>query len=109
MAENSEGNGGAESTPPVPDATPGRETKGRTTQWEKPGDFDTANEDFDNYHPTDVRDRGDGVRTGTLPSGETIIVRPRSTDGRPTLQIQTKNSNGDVTRNIEIRYGAKAN
>ena len=74
--------------PPVPGATPGRETKGRTTQWEKGGGMDQANEDFDAQNPTDVRALPDGGRRGTLPDGRQINVRPDSTDGRPTLEIQ---------------------
>lgn len=85
---------------PVPGATPGRETKGRTTQWEKPGGMPEADRDFDNLRPSDVRDLPNGGRVGQLPDGRTIIVRPDSSDGRPTLEIQ----NG---KNKEkVRYGS---
>jgi RHS repeat-associated protein len=84
---------------PVPGATPGRETKGRTTQWEKPGDMSTADKDFDDKGPTDVRELPNGGRTGTLSDGRTITVRPTSTDGRPTLEIQ------DGKNRHKVRYG----
>lgn len=74
---------------PVPDATPGRETKGRTTQWEKDGGMDEANEDFDRLGPDNVRELQNGGRVGTLPDGKIIVVRPDSPDGRPTLEIQS--------------------
>jgi hypothetical protein len=73
---------------PIPGATPGRETKGRSKQFEKPGDLGTANEDFDNLGPSNVRDLGDGKRTGTLPDGSTVTVYPESSVGPPTVEIQ---------------------
>lgn len=84
---------------PVPGATPGRKTKGRTTQWVKPGGMSDADRDFDNLGPTGIRDLPDGGRTGTLPDGRSVNVRPDSTDGRPTLEIQ------DGKRRDKIRYG----
>ena len=70
-------------------ATPGRETKGRTKQFDKPGGVKEANEDFDaEVDPDTVVDRGDGVRTGETPDGRKINVRPTSSDGRPTVEIQ---------------------
>jgi len=77
-----------EKDPPVPGATPGRETKGRTKQWEKPGGMDAANEDFDSKDPKSVRPLPGGGRTGITPDGKNITVRPNSTDGRPTLEIR---------------------
>ena len=84
---------------PFPDATPGRTTQGRTKQYEKSGDYGTANDDFDDLGPTDVKDISNGGRVGILPDGRTIIVRPISKDGRPTLEIQ------DGKVKIKIRYG----
>ncbi len=88
--------GSNEGTPKTVDdilesATPGRVTKGKTTLYEKPGDFSQASKEFDSLNPSNVKDintsYGQG-KTGTLPDGRTITVRPGSTDGRPTLEIQ---------------------
>jgi len=57
-----------------------------------------ANEDFDSLNPENVRPI-DGGRTGVLPDGRKTNVRGRSTDGRPTLEIQ------DGNKQIKIRYG----
>jgi len=82
----------------------GGTTKGKTVQRIRKGDFTQANEDFDVLTPSNVKNiitkYGSG-RTGTLPNGQTITVRPGSTDGRPTLEIRNP-QNG---RGIEIRYG----
>ena len=86
--------------PPVEGATPGRETKGSTTQWEKQGGMDEANNDFDEMNPTDIKSTPDGGRVGNLPDGRKIIVRPNSKDGRPTLEIQ----NGK--KKDKVRYGS---
>lgn len=84
------------------ETTAGRVTKGKTTQHIKPGGVDAANADFDALAPTNVRDittRYGPGRTGTLPDGRTVTVRPGSSDGRPTLEIRRPNGRGD-----EIRY-----
>ena len=86
--------------PPVPDATPGRKTRGPTSQWTKPGGMAEADRDFDDKHPENVRPPPGGGRVGVLPDGRKIIVRPDSSDGRPTLEIQ------DKSRYIKVRYGA---
>jgi hypothetical protein len=82
--------------------TPGRVTKGKTTQHIGKGGLSQANADFDALGPIDVKPintvYGPG-RTGTLPDGRTVTVRPGSTDGRPTLEIRKPNGRGD-----EIRY-----
>jgi len=96
---NSEGNPSDAGGAPVPGAKPGRETKGRTKQWEKPGDMKDANRDFDDKGPEEVRELPNGGRVGTLPDGRTIVVRPDSSDGRPTLEIQS-GKNKD-----KVRYG----
>ena len=79
-------------------AKPGRETKGRTKQWNKTGNIDNANDDFDSLKPQKVKDIPGG-RTGELPDGRKINVRDHSSDGRPTLEIQ------DGKNQIKIRYG----
>jgi hypothetical protein len=86
--------------PPVPGATPGRETKGRTIQWEKPGGTTEAEKDFKDKNPSGVRDIPGGGKVGDLPGGKKIIVRPTSSEGRPTLEIQ------DGGNRIKIRYGS---
>jgi hypothetical protein len=85
--------------PPVVGATRGRETKGQTTQWEKDGGMDEANNDFDQMNPSNVIQIPDGGRVGSLPDGRRIVVRPNSQDGRPTLEIQ----NGK--KRDKVRYG----
>lgn len=78
-------------------------TKGKTKIGEKPGGFNQANKDFDKLQPTDVQTKqtpyGQG-RFGKLDNGDTVFVRPGSTDGRPTLEFRNP-SNG---RGSEIRY-----
>ncbi|HAQ41166.1 MAG TPA: hypothetical protein DCM73_10270, partial [Clostridiales bacterium] len=75
-------------------ATAGRVTKGKTNQYVKPGDFNSASKEFDSLNPSNVKNintsYGQG-KTGTLPDGRTVTVRPGSTDGRPTLEIRNPN------------------
>lgn len=84
-------------------AKPGRVTKGKTTQYVKPGSYEQTSNDFDALNPTNVKEIntkfGQG-KTGTLSDGRTITARPGSSDGRPTLEIRSPNGRG-----IEIRYG----
>ena len=84
-------------------ATLGRPTKGKTTQYQKTGGFEQASKEFDLLNPSNVKNinttYGQG-KTGILSDGRTIILRPGSTDGRPTLEIRNPNGRG-----IEIRYG----
>jgi len=84
---------------PIPGTTPEGTTKGNTRIEKKPGDFGTANGDFDNQWPGGVSDKGGGIRVGTLEDGRTIIVRPNSKEGSPTIEIQS----GGRTR-VKIRY-----
>ncbi|MCC6624974.1 MAG: hypothetical protein IT385_27250 [Deltaproteobacteria bacterium] len=79
------------------DARPGRVTKGRSRQWEKTGGLQQAQDDFDALAPRDVREIPDG-RIGELSDGRTVVVRSKSTDKRPTLEVQSKNSK------VKIRY-----
>ncbi len=72
----------------------------------KPGGFDQANEDFDRVTGTIIKDNGDGIRIKTLPDGRMLVVRPTSSDGSPTLEVQkikvSKTSKNKPER--KIRY-----
>ncbi len=87
---------------PVPGTTPGEKTKGRTKNFDKPGGFDQANGDFDDLNPDNIRDisdsKGGRGRAGVLPDGRNINVRPNSSDGRPTIEIQSGKNK------IKVRY-----
>ncbi|EAV4201637.1 RHS repeat protein [Salmonella enterica] len=70
----------------------GDQTTGRSRLYERPGGIDEANKDFDNLSPSDVKDIDNNYvtgRVGTLPDGRTVIVRDGSSDGRPTLEVQS--------------------
>ncbi|PJO76997.1 septum formation inhibitor Maf [Neisseria sp. N177_16] len=62
-----------------------------------------AQNDFDSLRLQNIRQintqYGQG-RIGTLPDGRTVTVRPGSSNGSPTLQINSKTSN----KVIKIRY-----
>lgn len=80
-------------------AKPGAPTKGRTTQFEKSGGFDQAGRDFDSLGLSDVTDIPGGGRAGQLPDGRTVVVRPSSKGGPPTLEVQAGRNR------IKIRFG----
>lgn len=84
------------------DAEEGRETKGESEQYLKKGGFEQANKDYDKLNPNDSKEintsYGPG-RTGTLDDGSKVNVRPGSSYGEPTLEIQLPNG-----RKIKIRY-----
>jgi type VI secretion system secreted protein VgrG len=80
------------------DAKPGKVSSSR--QYDKKGGLDQANKDFDAMtRGTQVQDRGGGLRTAELPDGSKMIVRPNSSGGQPTLEIQPLS--GKTTK---IRY-----
>jgi RHS repeat-associated protein len=89
---------------PVPGATGGEKSNTGTRIWDKPGDFGDANRDFDNKNPTNVEGKGNGVRVGTLDDGKRIIVRPGSSDGRPTVEVQRPDGKRSEDK---VRYGDK--
>ncbi|TQV76454.1 hypothetical protein FLL45_00365 [Aliikangiella marina] len=104
-----EDKGSEESNDPVEDildgATEGNKTKGRTKNYDKPGGIDQANEDFEEaVDPDSVAPITDGKggegRRGLVNdgSGRKINVRPNSSDGRPTVEIQ------DGKNKTKIRY-----
>lgn len=76
----------------------GRETKGRADQYIHEGGREQRDKDFDSLGATDVEDRGNGTKTGTLPDGRPVNVHDSKTDGVPTIQI------GNGSREIKIRY-----
>ena len=55
-------------------------------------------------NPTGVKEYPGGVKVGKLPNGDTVVARPTSTDGRPTLEIQR-----DGVPVEKTRYGTKSN
>ena len=79
-------------------ARSGRATKGRTRQLEKEGGVNQANLDFDSLGPTDVQGIAHGGRVGKLPDGRKAVVRPSSSGGQPTLEIQSGK------HRIKVRY-----
>ena len=85
------------------DSEPGRETNGPSDQYLKKGGFDQANKDYDKLAPNDSKEfntaAGPG-RRGTLDDESKVNVRPDSSYGTPTLEIQLPNG-----RKIKIRYG----
>ncbi len=70
----------------VETSTPGDDTKGRSTIYEREGGTDVANDVFDSFSPEGVKEIKGG-RVGTLPDGSRINVRTNSKDGRTTIEI----------------------
>jgi len=71
-------------------ATPGKQSQPGmgSNQDTKPGGFAQAIEDFDvGAGGRPITDHGGGIRSGTLEDGSTISVRPGSSHGSPTVQI----------------------
>ncbi|MBO8157595.1 MAG: hypothetical protein H0Z32_14285 [Bacillaceae bacterium] len=81
----------------IKNATPGRATKGRTSQYDLSGGFDKAVKDFESLQPNITKNTPD-LKVGKLPDGRTVIVRKKSSDGRPTIEIQ------DGKKKIKFRY-----
>ncbi|MGM0217747.1 hypothetical protein [Enterococcus sp. AZ126] len=69
--------------------------------FEKPGDYADAVDDFNSLDLDDVSNlsNGDGM-SGTLKDGRTVIVRPTSKSGGATIEIQRPNGKPA----IKIRY-----
>ncbi|WP_234859479.1 RHS repeat-associated core domain-containing protein [Aquimarina aquimarini] len=81
-------------------STPGDDTKGKTTNFDRKGGMDDANKVFDDLNPTDVKDIPNG-RRGVLDNGNKINVRSNSSDKRPTVEIQ------DGKKKTKFRFGEK--
>ncbi|MHC8514731.1 hypothetical protein [Sporosarcina sp. ITBMC105] len=71
----------------IKNAIPGRATKGRTSQYDLSGGFDKALKDFGSLQPKITKNTPE-LKVGTLKDGRTVIVRKKSSDGRPTIEIQ---------------------
>jgi hypothetical protein len=82
----------------VDDAEKVRKTRGGTTIKEKDGGLEQLDKDADSIGG-EVDDRGN-IKIITLPSGRKVIAREKSSDGRPTLEVQRK----DGRKVTEIRY-----
>ncbi|HZF53549.1 MAG TPA: hypothetical protein VE093_33105 [Polyangiaceae bacterium] len=78
---------------------PGGLRTGRAALYERPGGFAQANADFNGLSPVSIASKGGGIRVGQLPDGRTVIVRPSSSQGSATLEIQ------GGAHPIKIRYG----
>ncbi len=70
-------------------------------QFSKSGGLSQANKDFDDLAPNNVQSRPGGVRIGDLSDGSKAVVRPNSSTGNPTLEIQPPKGQG---RPIKVRY-----
>lgn len=73
---------------------------GKTIQYAKSGGLESATADFERLtQGIEVTIREEGVRTATLSNGSKITVRPTSSGGFPTLDINTP---GNPV--IKVRY-----
>jgi hypothetical protein len=80
------------------DAKLGKVSKSR--QFSKPGGFNQANKDFDALvGNAPVQIRSGSLRTSTLPDGTKVAVRPHSSSGKPTLEVQSPTG-----KTIKVRY-----
>ena len=71
-------------------------------QFSKPGGINQANKDFDALtRNSNVTQRSGSVRTAELKDGTKVNVRPQSSTGKPTIEIQPPKGQG---RPIKVRY-----
>lgn len=82
----------------IDESTKGRETKGRADQYDHPGGRDQADKDFDALDVNNVKDRGNGTRTGTLPDGRPVNIHDSKTDCMRTIEVTCG------SRDTKIRY-----
>jgi RHS repeat-associated protein len=73
---------------------------GKSRQIFKSGGFEQANKEFNRLvGKLPVKNQGNGIRSATLPDGTTVSIRPGSTAGNPTIQI-----NPPSGKPIKVRY-----
>jgi hypothetical protein len=78
--------------------TPTKESK--SVQYDEAGGFQKSNQDFDQLAGSlPVKDYGKGIRSVEFSDGTTMSVRPHSSGGTSTLQINTPGE-----RAIKVRY-----
>ncbi|MFU8804078.1 MAG: RHS repeat-associated core domain-containing protein [Bradymonadaceae bacterium] len=76
-----------------------------TRQYKKSGGFNQAKADFDLLvGDSPVTRMGNDTYVSTLPDGRSIDVRPSSSGGHSTLEIQRKNERGEVLEKTKVRY-----
>lgn len=85
------------------DAQPGRTTKGSSSLYVKQGGIEMAQSDFEALQPSNIYSPKEGITVGILSDGRRAILRTASTDGRPTLEIQSAIN----TSKIKIRYDSE--
>jgi Domain of unknown function (DUF4280) len=76
---------------------PGKVSK--SIQRDRDGGFAQANKDFDGLSPKNVKDHGNGLRTGELEDGTKVSVRRSGREGKPTLQIEPHKG-----KRVKVRY-----
>lgn len=79
--------------------TKNRKTNGNTNIYEGNGGRSAAEKDFNKLNKGKTTTYPNGTKVGQLPDGTKINVRPKSSDGRVTLEIQ-----GKGRLSIKIRY-----
>jgi hypothetical protein len=79
--------------------TKDRKTSGNTNIYEGSGGQSAAEKDFNKLNKGKTTTYSNGTKVGQLPDGTKINVRPKSSDGRVTLEIQGKGK-----YSIKIRY-----
>jgi hypothetical protein len=102
-AGNGKGDSGTKSIDDILEgATETTNNAGKARNFEKMGGFEKTLEDFNGLNPSNVKDiqtkYGPG-KVGTLSDGTTVVARPGSTTGGPTLEITVSNN-----KIYKIRY-----
>ena len=89
-----EGKGGSKTVEElINTSAQGRTTKGRTTQYERVGNYENAVDDFNSLNPQNIRELSNGKGyVGELSDGRVINVRNISSEGSPTIEIQNGKS-----------------
>lgn len=75
--------------------------KDKSIQYPMRGGFKQANKDFDSLIKGKAESLPGGKRTGKLPDGRSISVRPNSTTEKPTIQIEPFERKG---KKVKLRY-----